>query len=64
MSKLLLKPLFKQSLLQRCFVWYDCQINSGICWDPLQFIYSSCHGGSRVEDVPGIYRILLFDEGK
>ncbi|TKC34687.1 hypothetical protein EI555_001012, partial [Monodon monoceros] len=48
---------------KRCFVWYDCQINSGICWDPLQFIYSSCHGGSRVEDVPGIYRILLFDEG-
>ncbi|XP_026948136.1 teneurin-1 [Sagmatias obliquidens] len=29
---------------------------------PPKFIYSSCHGGSRVEDVPGIYRILLFDE--
>lgn len=31
MWKLLLKPIFKQSLLQRCFVSYDCQSNNGIC---------------------------------
>lgn len=30
----------------------------------LQFTYSSCHGGSRVDGVPETYQILLCDEGK